>query len=81
MNWFEFDLFLLRQLDNFRLSQSSKNFELDDPFEENIASELFSNYESRSPMSIPTDRTFDSLDPGRSINWKGAGEMYVTAGS
>ncbi len=78
MNWLEFDLFLIRQLDKFRLSQSSKSFELEDPFgvEESSAEELFSD---RSPMSIPTDRTFDSVESGRSINWTGARDMYVNA--
>ena len=76
MNWFQFRTFLIEQLEQFRISQNSKNFEdLVDLSESVVVRSLM----DRSSHQVPHSDRFHDLHPDRDFNWKGAGNMFAQA--
>ncbi len=76
MNWHQFEMFLIKQFETFRLANNSKNFEDLIELQEsvNLAPELF----ARGNLSPMADLEFNaSGGPSRSVNWHGLGEMYA----
>ena len=78
MNWIQFELFLIKQLETFRRANDSKNFQdlVDLQESVNIAPELFArHHDSHTPMA---DMDLNApRGPSRSFNVKGLGEMYA----
>jgi hypothetical protein len=76
MNWFQFRSFLIEQLEQFRISQNSKNFEdLVDLSESVVVHSMM----DRSSHQVPHSEQFHDLHPDRRFNYRGLGEMYVSA--
>ena len=77
MNWIQFELFLIKQLETFRTSTDSKDFQdlIDLQESVNIVPELFARHHPiHSPMA---DMEFNaSGGPSRSFNWTGLGVAY-----
>lgn len=75
MNWAQFHLFLINQLDQFRLSQSSKNFESVQDLNDSVVIPI--EYLHRAPSQTPAMEFNASGGPSRSVNWHGFGDMYA----
>ncbi len=73
MNWTQFRIFLISQLDSFRLSQNSKNFEDVIDLSESVS---INSFMEQSHHLVPSNERFSSDLSDRHFNWRGLGEMY-----